>query len=400
MNGMKKILLVSTAVLLTLNIQGQVLPYNASLLNDLKAAYHQGDKAAIEAVGKLETQARKAIQVKAPVVKSKKLPPSNDPRDYMSLSRYWWPDSTKVDGLPYVRHDGLVNPEIDDYTSAKSAGKMSRGVDVMAMMYYITADTLYAYHCARYLRAWFLDSKTGMNPNMIFAQIIPGRTYLRGTGILDARHICRALNMSTLIESYPGWTADDRAKLQAWAGSMLYWIENSTQGRKEREAANNHGLWYDVTHMELLAYLNCQDDIRLVVFNDLLRKLDSEIAADGSLPKELERTLSLHYSTFVLEALCQAAELAKSAGVNLWTSTTASGRKLTDIIVYLLPYWQHPERWPHQQIKPFDPQRAAMVLYEVAQATGSKKYLQEARKIGISSDNKKIQNILYYQLIK
>lgn len=59
MNGMKKILLVSTAVFLTLNIQGQVLPYNASLLNDLKAAYHQGDKAAIEAVGKLETQARK-----------------------------------------------------------------------------------------------------------------------------------------------------------------------------------------------------------------------------------------------------------------------------------------------------------------------------------------------------
>lgn len=400
MKRMKKIILVSMAVFLALNIQGQVLPYNASLLNDLKTAYHQGDKAAVEAVGKFEAQARKAINAKAPVVKSKKLPPSNDPRDYMSLSRYWWPDSTQADGLPYVRHDGLVNPEIDDYTSAKSAGKMSGGVDVMAMMYYITEDTLYAYHCARYLRAWFLDSKTGMNPNMTFAQIIPGRTFLRGTGILDARHICRALNMSTLIETYPGWTADDRAKLQSWAGAMLYWIENSTQGRKEREAANNHGLWYDVTHMELLAYLNRQDDIRQVVCNDLLRKLDSEIAADGSLPKELERTLALHYSTFVLEALCQAAGLAKSADINLWTSSTASGRKLTDIIDYLLPYWQAPERWPHQQIKPFEPQRAAVLLYEAALATGNKKYLQAARKIGLSKSNKKTLYVLYHQLIK
>ena len=400
MDKMKKFLLVSMAVFLALQIQGQVLPYNANLLNDLKAAFLRGDKAADEAVGKLEAQARKAIAAKAPVVKSKKLPPSNDPRDYMSLSRYWWPDSTKADGLPYVRHDGLVNPEIDDYTSAKSAGKMSGGVDVMAMMYYITEDTLYAYHCARYLRAWFLDSKTGMNPNMTFAQIIPGRTYLRGTGILDARHICRALNMSTLIENYPGWTADDRAGLQAWAGAMLYWLENSTQGRKERKAGNNHGLWYDVTHMEVLAYLNKTDDIRRVINGDLLRKLDAEIAADGSLPEELKRTLSLHYSTFVLEALCQAAELAKSAGINLWASSTASGRKLTDIIDYLLPYWLAPEKWPHEQIKPFEPQRAAVVLYDAAQATGNKKYLHAARKIGLSSGNKKTQNILYYQLIK
>ena len=35
---------------------GEVLPYNVSLLNDLKTAYHHGDQAASEAVGKLEVQ--------------------------------------------------------------------------------------------------------------------------------------------------------------------------------------------------------------------------------------------------------------------------------------------------------------------------------------------------------
>ncbi len=56
MNGKKKILLASMAVLLTLTVQGQVLPYNVSLLNDLKTAYHHADQAASEAVGKLEVQ--------------------------------------------------------------------------------------------------------------------------------------------------------------------------------------------------------------------------------------------------------------------------------------------------------------------------------------------------------
>ena len=56
MNGKKKILLASMAVLLTLTVQGQVLPYNVSLLNDLKTAYHHGDQTASEAVGKLEVQ--------------------------------------------------------------------------------------------------------------------------------------------------------------------------------------------------------------------------------------------------------------------------------------------------------------------------------------------------------
>lgn len=51
MNGKKKILLASMAVLLTLTVQGQVLPYNVSLLNDLKTAYHHGDQAASDAVG-------------------------------------------------------------------------------------------------------------------------------------------------------------------------------------------------------------------------------------------------------------------------------------------------------------------------------------------------------------
>ena len=31
-------------------------------------------------------------------------PASGDKYDYMSLARYYWPDASKPDGLPYVIH--------------------------------------------------------------------------------------------------------------------------------------------------------------------------------------------------------------------------------------------------------------------------------------------------------
>src|SRR6476661_4713478 len=45
------------------------------------------------------------------VMQKKRTPPSGDKHDYMSLAPYWWPDSTKPNGVPYVRRDGQVNPE-------------------------------------------------------------------------------------------------------------------------------------------------------------------------------------------------------------------------------------------------------------------------------------------------
>ena len=38
------------------------------------------------------------------------LPPSGDKHDYMSRATYFWPDPSKPDGLPYIRHDGQTNP--------------------------------------------------------------------------------------------------------------------------------------------------------------------------------------------------------------------------------------------------------------------------------------------------
>ena len=37
-------------------------------------------------------------------------------------------------GLPYVRHDGKVNPEIDSYMSEKAMVKMANAVDCLSLL--------------------------------------------------------------------------------------------------------------------------------------------------------------------------------------------------------------------------------------------------------------------------
>ena len=37
--------------------------------------------------------------------------PSGDKHDFYSLGTYWWPNPNTTTGLPYIRRDGIVNPE-------------------------------------------------------------------------------------------------------------------------------------------------------------------------------------------------------------------------------------------------------------------------------------------------
>ena len=85
-------------------------PFNATLLEQLKNDYQKGEKEVTRYIELQEKVAEKYIKMTPlSVTAKKKLPPSKDPRDYMTLSPYWWPDSTKIDGLPYKDIADMLN---------------------------------------------------------------------------------------------------------------------------------------------------------------------------------------------------------------------------------------------------------------------------------------------------
>lgn len=74
------------------------------------------------------------------------------------------------------------------------------------------------------------------------------------------------------------------------------------------------------------------------------------MAPDGSLPRELVRTRSLHYSLYCLDALALLCEMANYRGVNLWQFTTPEGKSIEKGIRFIMPFLDNPYLWKEQQI--------------------------------------------------
>ena len=104
----------------------RVFLMNADTLLRIQAAVFKGDKRFTPSVKRLAKDADKALTLTIPTVMDKQIvPPSGDKHDFYSLSRYWWPDPNKPDGLPYIRKDGEVNPEILKITDHENLDRKS-----------------------------------------------------------------------------------------------------------------------------------------------------------------------------------------------------------------------------------------------------------------------------------
>jgi hypothetical protein len=130
-----------------------------------------------------------------------------------------------------VQRDGLRNPEADD-TTRYDAGLlrcMVEDIEWLALAYFFTDDQSYAEHTADLLRAWFISPETRMNPNFRFAQIIPGRAEVRGTGIIESRHLTRVVDLWSYRSATMGAGIGDAVNfLQSyWMGALWPYKEIS-----------------------------------------------------------------------------------------------------------------------------------------------------------------------------
>jgi hypothetical protein len=330
-----------------LTISGKALEKN-------KAAVNNKDENIVPAYKRLLRDADKALQFGPVSVMDKvNMPPSGDKHDYMSIAPYFWPDSSKPGGVPYIRKDGQTNPEVKEYKDKENMPKLCEQVHTLTLAYYFSENEVYAQHAAKLLKGWFLDAETRMNPNLKYGQAIKGVTEGRGEGLIDTRHFLKLFDATALLKPSKYWSAADEQGMKKWFADFLHWMQTSEVGLDEMSAQNNHGVWYDAQRLGMALYIDSIDLAKRII-QSAADRLDKQLDDKGFFPKEMARTISLHYHSFIMNAFFAIGHLSGRAGVDFWKLTTPSGKSLQQAFNTLKPFLADEQSWEGQQIKPYE----------------------------------------------
>jgi len=352
--------------------QGEQLPR-------VKAGLAAGIPHLIKALKEIVKDADAALeQPVVNVVDEGALPPSGDPHDYYSYSPYWWPNPDNLDG-PYIWRDGEVNP--DRYTSDISRIEaMVARVTSMVPAWYFTGDKRYAESAAEQLRAWFLNPKTKMNPNVKFGQKRRGHNYNSPSGVLEAWRMRWVIDCAILLESFPGWTEKDAKALRTWFNQFATWMVESPTGIEESMQPNNHGSWYNA-QLILYALYAENFDLARKQLDGMPVRIFSQVFIDGRQPQELIRTRSLNYSIYNARALITVARLGRHLDYDLFAYRSLEGRSIKLAVDYMTPFILGEKDWPIVQIRSHSNEGAAQLYWNAAKGFNNREYANLLRKL-------------------
>ncbi len=304
------------------------------------------------------------------VMMKEKTPASGSKHDYMSMARYYWPDPTKPDGKPYINRDGISNPELEKLDRVR-LGKMANAVTTLSLAYYFSGDEKYAAKATDCLRVWFLNEDTKMNPNLNFAQTVPGHFNDQGRnyGIIDSYSFVEMLEAVQLLSKSSSFTDKDEKALKNWFGEFEQWLIHSDLGKEERKSTNNHGLAYDVQVVSFALYSGNTELANTFVDAFPQDRLYKQIEPDGRQPLELKRTLAFGYSEFNIRHMIDMFFFAKALNrPKLYLATSSDGRCFFKAVDFLASYLgKKLSDWPYKQISEWDEKQQAFCddLYRV-----------------------------------
>ncbi|HTL69139.1 MAG TPA: alginate lyase family protein [Lacunisphaera sp.] len=293
-------------------------------------------------------QAAEAMQAKPVTIRSAPPPALAEgvgPGDFYSMGDYWWPNPKTANGLPYVSRDGESNPANFDAHRLIMRDMRDR-VAALAAAYRLTGETAYAQRAAEWLRVFFVDPATRMNPHLKYAQAVPGVSTGRSWGLIDTLHLVEVPLAAAAIANAPGVPKETLAAVRAWFADYNRWLLTDPNGIKEGASLNNHSVAY---WLQVAVFARFTDDNATLErarrrFREVL--LPWQLAFDGSFPRELERTKPYGYSIFQLDNVALLADVLSTPQEDFWRTALLDGRSVAQAVAFLYPYLADRTAWP------------------------------------------------------
>ncbi|QPH40346.1 alginate lyase family protein [Pedobacter endophyticus] len=266
--------------------------------------------------------------------------------DFFSEADYFWPDPKTPDG-PYINRDGLTNP--DNFVEHRKAMiRFSKVIGALASAYKLTGDEKYVLQAVKHFRAWFINAKTLMNPNLLFAQAVKGKFTGRNYGIMDTIHLMEVAQGALVMQRAKTFDKNTLAGVKQWFADYTLWLNTSKPGIQEKTVKNNHATCWA---MQAASFARLCGDEKML---DSLRNryktilLPNQMGTDGSFPLETARTKPYGYSIFNLDAMTMLCQILSTPQDNLWTFETPDGKSIKKGIAYLYPFVADKSKWTLQ----------------------------------------------------
>jgi hypothetical protein len=266
--------------------------------------------------------------------------------------------------------------------------RMGAAVDALSLAYFLSEDRRYAIKAAELVRAWFLQPATRMNPNAKFAQGVPGRTPGRAEGVLDTTRLTRVVEGVGLIVPSGALSAEELIALERWFQDYTTWMMTSPTGQEERDASNNHALWYDFQLAHFALFARREQVARDVIEQFATRRLEKQIEPDGKMPHELQRTRAFNYTIYALRAAAELADLAPCVNMNVWQGPGAP--RLKAALNFVAPYVGREREFPYPDLKP-GPEQGSFELF--ARAAWAYDDMTYRRAAGVLADYNRTSQI-------
>jgi len=309
--------------------------------------------------------------------------------DFYSQADYFWPDPKNPNG-PYINRDGQSNPaNFNEHRKVMIA--LSVEMPALTAAWLLSGKRRYAQRACDHLKAWFVMPATRMNPNLMYAQAVTGRSTGRNFGIIDTLHLVEVARAAGfLLDGLLDKQSSDGVR--AWYASYVDWLCQSERGQQERDTKNNHAICWAVQAAEF-ARLAKNEEVRKDVYRryrEIL--LPDQEAEDGSFPRELARTKPYSYSIFNFDVMAGLCQSLKGLEPDPTTFKLGDGRGLLKAAEFIYPYIKDKSQWKWaHDVEHYDalPVRSPGLLF-AGIAGHQEKYIELWKKLSPDPTDKEI----------
>ncbi|WP_282055850.1 alginate lyase family protein [Maribacter luteus] len=326
--------------------------YNEGHVKMVKERIEEKDPYFFKNYNEVLEEGNKALEYEVdPVTNKTQIPPSNDLHDYLSYAPYRWPDPSKKDGLPWIARDGIINPvSRGDDTDFNRKNAFFDAIEKLAWAFYFSEEKKYAKKAIELMKIWYLNPETRVNPNINFGQGVPGIANGRKAGVHEW---CDQSNVITALQifEYQGVLPFEvKNGMVLWFEEYLDWLTTNPMAIEAGLTRQNHANHYNYQVVGLMMYLGKKDKAKAVIEDAKESRIKDQIMPDGSQPREMGRTKSVHYASLNLWSMVELTLMGRKLGVDLWAYESKDGRSLKKAFTFLKPFTIGAQKWSKKQI--------------------------------------------------